>query len=142
MHEIVNQLDTRLSSIDIDKLTRAQATTLLALMRKRIHVNGLASDGRPIGTYTKSYMKYVRPKFGRKEGSKVVLSLTRSMENSMILFPIENGTAIGYATAELTQRARWQEKRYDNRPIFSPTQQESDVLREIAKNYINEHFSQ
>jgi len=62
----------------------------------------------------------------------------------MILFPITNGTAIGYATPELFQRAKWQEKRpaYGSRAIFSPTADEQALVEEIGKNYINEHFSQ
>lgn len=144
MDVVVNKVDMLMSSIDIDKMTRLQATTLLKEMRKRIHVSGMASDGRPIGTYSKSYLKYVRPKFGRKEGGKVVLSLTRSMENGMILFPIANGTAIGYATPELFQRAKWQEKRacYGQRAIFSPTAAEQQLVQEIGRNYIKEHFAQ
>ena len=138
MDVVVNKVDLLMSSLDIDKMTRLQATTLLAKMRKRIHVEGRASDGSPIGSYSDAYLKYVRPKHGRKEGSKVVLSLTRSMEQGM------NGTAIGYATPELFQRAKWQEKRpaYGSRAIFSPTQEESALVEEIGKNYIHEHFAQ
>ena len=144
MDVVVNKVDMIMSAIDIDKMTRLQATSLLAAMRKRIHVEGRASDGNAIGTYSAGYLKYVRPNYGRKEGSKVVLSLTRSMENGMILFPIPNGTAIGYATPELFQRAKWQEKRncYGQRAIFSPTENERALVEEIGKNYINEHFGQ
>lgn len=140
MDVVVNKVSTQLSQIDIDKLTRLQATTLLALMRKRIHVEGLASDGRSIGRYTKYYFEKVRPKYGRKEGDKVVLSLTRSMEQGMILFPITKGWAIGYATPELFQRAKWQERRpaYGARAIFSPTESERLILEEIGRNYIKE----
>ena len=144
MDVVVNKVDVLMSTIDIDRMTRLQATSLLAKMRRRIHVEGRASDGSPIGSYSKAYMKYVRPKYGRKEGSKVVLSLTRSMENGMILFPIENGTAIGSATQELLQRAKWQEKRpaYGSRAIFSPTAEETNMVEEIGNNYILEHFNQ
>lgn len=143
MDIVVNKVDTMLSAIDIDRMTRLQATSLLASIRKRVHVEGLASDGRPIGTYSKGYLKYTRPKYGRKEGGKVVLSLTRSMENSMILFPIENGTAIGYATAELLQRAKWQERRkaYGSRQIWSPTDSEREMVEKIGQEYIQEHLN-
>lgn len=143
MDVIVDKVAFKMSSIDIDKMTRLQATSLMAKMRKRIHVEGKASDGQPIGSYSQSYLKYVRPKYGRKEGSKVVLSLTRAMENGMILFPITNGTAIGYATPELFQRAKWQEKRsaYGKRAIFSPTSDEKALVQEIGNNYIKEHLA-
>lgn len=144
MDVVVNKVDIAMSDLDIDKMTRLQATSLLALMRKRIHVQGLASDGNPIGNYSSYYFKKIRPKYGRKEGDKVVLSLTRSMEQGMILFPIAKGTAIGYATPELFQRAKWQEKRpaYGSRAIFSPTESERLIVQEIGQNYIKDHFGQ
>lgn len=144
MDMVVNKINLSLTTLNIDEMTRLQATTLLAQMRKRIHVRGLATDGRPIGNYSPGYLKFVRPKHKRSNDSKVVLSLTRSMENGMILFPITNGTAIGYATPELLQRARWQEKRpaYGARAIFSPTQQELELVNEIGNNYIAEHMKQ
>ena len=40
----------QLSAMDISKMTRLQASTLMAQMRRRIHVEGLSADGRPIGT--------------------------------------------------------------------------------------------
>lgn len=142
MDVVVNKVAMQMSALDIDRMTRLQATTLMALMRKRIHVEGLASDGRPIGTYTKYYAEKTRPKFGRKEGNKVVLSLTRSMEQGMILFPIAKGTAIGYATPELFQRAKWQEKRpaYGARSIFSPTESERLIIAEVGRNFIKDTF--
>lgn len=142
MVEVASKLQGKLSAIDVDKMTRLQAATLMAQMRNRIHVEGLASDGMPIGSYSKGYLKYTRPKYGRMEGAKVVLSLTRTMENSMILFPIANGTAIGYSTAEQLQKARWQEKRpaYGSREIFSPTEEERNLVIEIGKNYIKKHL--
>jgi hypothetical protein len=144
MDVVVNKIDKAMSDLDIDRMTRLQASTLLALMRKRIHTEGLASDGRPIGKYSTYYFSKVRPKYGRKEGDKVVLSLTRSMEQGMILFPIAKGTAIGYATPELFQRAKWQEKRpaYGSRAIFSPTESERLIVEEIGRNYIKEVFGQ
>jgi hypothetical protein len=144
MDMVVNKVNLSLNAINVDEMTRLQATTLLAQMRKRIHVRGVASDGRPIGTYSQSYLKHVRPKHKRSGDSKVILSLTRAMENGMILFPITNGTAIGYATPELLQRARWQEKRpaYGARAIFSPTQEELELVNEIGNNYIAEQMKQ
>lgn len=130
----------QLSAMDISKMTRLQASTLMAQMRRRIHVDGLAADGRPIGTYSRGYLRYVRPKYGRTEGSKVVLSLTRTMENAMVLYPLENGTGIGYATAEQLQKARWCEETY-KRKIFSPTTEERNTCIQIGKNYINKHLN-
>ena len=142
MDVVVSKLATSMSKIDIDKMTRLQASSLMAMIRKRVHVEGKASDDSPIGNYTKSYKERVRPKYGRKEGYKVVLSLTRSMENGMVLYPIPNGTGIGYVTKELLQRAKWQEKRacYGSRPIWSPTEGEREMVLKIGQNYIEQHL--
>ena len=114
------------------------------MIRKRVHVDGNASDGSPIGNYTKSYKERIRPKHGRKEGYKVVLSLTRAMENGMVLYPIPNGTGIGYLTKELLQKAKWQEKRacYGFRPIWTPTKEEREMVLKIGQDYIDEHLKQ
>lgn len=137
---IFKTIDAKLAAIDIDKMTRLQATSLMAAMRRRIHVNGLDSSGKPIGVYSPGYLKYTRPKYGRKEGTTVVLSLTRSMENAMKLYPIENGTGIGYITAEQLQKAKWCEQTYKKR-IFAPTEEERAMTQAIAENYIKEHFN-
>lgn len=135
-------ISQNLSEIDIDKMTRLQASSLMAEMRQRIHVKGLASDESPIGTYTPGYMK-TRAKKGRNEGTKVVLSLTRAMENGMVLIPIDHGTGIGYTTSEQLQKARWNDKRtaYDSREVFAPTGNEKKMVGDIARAYINEHIS-
>lgn len=140
MTQVCDGIIKQMSAMDVSKMTRLQATTLMAKMRKRIHEDGLASDGRPIGEYSKNYLKYVRPKYGRMEGSKVVLSLTRTMENAMTLFPIENGTGIGYATAEQLQKSKWCELTYKKK-IFAPTKEEHDLCVEIGNNYVNKHFN-
>lgn len=40
-----------------DKMLRTAATTVLGLMKKRIHEDGLNANGKKIGTYSKGYMK-------------------------------------------------------------------------------------
>lgn len=142
MDVVVSKVTAAMSEIDIDKMTRLQASSLMAMIRKRVHVDGNASDGSPIGNYTKSYKERIRPKHGRKEGYKVVLSLTRAMENGMVLYPIPNGTGIGYLTKELLQKAKWQEKRacYGFRPIWTPTKEEREMVLKIGQNYIEQHL--
>lgn len=138
MPAIINTLSTKLSAIDVDKMTRIQASTLLAVLRNRIHVDGLDSQGYPIGTYTPSYLKY-RQKHKRGADPKVILSLTRSMENSMELYPIEHGTGIGFSTKENWQKARWCEETY-GKLIYSPTIQEKQLVIAIGQDYISKHL--
>lgn len=139
MPAILNTISTKLSSIQVDQMTRIQASTLLAMLRVRIHQDGLDSQGNPIGTYSPSYIKY---RSGHKRGTdpRVILSLTRSMENSMELYPIENGTGIGFSTRENWQKAKWCEQTY-GKLIYTPTLQEKQLVLAIGTDYINKHLS-
>lgn len=136
---ILNTVNLKLTSLDIDRMTREQATTLRALMRIRIHEEGKDSNGTPIGTYTPAYIKYTRAKAGRGTDNKVILSLTRAMEQSMELYPITNGTGIGFSTQENWQKAKWCEETYQKK-IYAPTAEERDVCKAVAQDYIKNHI--
>lgn len=77
-----------------ETVSRAAALAILPEMRDRIHVRGLKSDGKRIGTYSNSYLK-VREKYNRGASREVILSLTRALENGYTLKPTENGYTIG-----------------------------------------------
>lgn len=96
-----------------DKMLRTCATTVLGLMKVRIHEQGLNAAGQKIGTYSPGYMKVrtgnlgntaktksgklkdagvfsagknlgaERPRYNRGSDTTVILSLTRFMENDM-----------------------------------------------------------
>lgn len=137
---VINTINLKLTSLDVDKMTRLQATSLLAMMRVRIHINGNDSNGTPIGAYTPAYVKYTRIKAGRGTDNKVILSLTRAMEQSMELYPIQNGTGIGFSTKENWQKAKWCEETYGKK-IYAPTAEERNVCIAIAQKYIKDHIS-
>ncbi|GHT33573.1 hypothetical protein FACS189434_08020 [Bacteroidia bacterium] len=54
--EVKNKLE-QLKNSEIDNILLAIATRLQGDIHKRVHVDGLDSDGSPIGTYSKDYMK-------------------------------------------------------------------------------------
>lgn len=135
MPAIINAVNTKLSAIDVDKMTRIQASTLLAVMRVRIHQDGLDSQGQAIGTYSPGYLKY-RMKHKRGSDPRVILSLTRSMEQSMELYPVKNGTGIGFSTRENLNKSKWCEQTYGKR-IYAPTISEKKMVIEIGKDYIS-----
>lgn len=137
--EVINLPNITLTQEQVYEMTRIQASTLLAKIRHRVHVQGIASDGQPIGNYSNNYALYTRPKYGRGTSRKVIASLTRSMENSMVLYPLPNGTGIGYATSEQTQKSKWVEKTYKKK-IFNPTKEERNLVIEIGQNYIAERL--
>lgn len=53
----LDDIGKMLTEIDMNKLCREIATSLKAEIKSRIHVEGKASDGSKIGTYSKGYMK-------------------------------------------------------------------------------------
>ena len=138
--QVINNVIAQLSEEQNDELTRTQAITLMAVMKDRIHVQGLDSNGNQIGTYTPAYVKYTRAKkYKRGFDNKVILSLTRQMESGYQLEAIEKGYAICFRTAEDMQKAKWCEETY-NKPIFAPTAEEKAMVIAIAQDYISKHF--
>jgi len=138
--EVMNSIGLKLSALQGDALTRLQATSLLAVLKDRIHVQGLGSDGQPIGTYTPAYVKYARKKAGRGADNKVIISLTRQLESGYEIRPIEHGHAICLRTNEDMEKARWCEETY-KKPIFAPTAEERAMLMEIARDFVAKHTS-
>lgn len=139
MPMVLNTVNMKLSALDIKRMTNIQATTLMAVMRDRIHVQGRDSNGVPIGTYSPRYIKYTRRKAGRGTDNKVILSLTRQMENGYILVELPNGTGIGFSTHEDLQKAGWCEETY-KKPIFKPTAEEKEMVNQIAEEYIAKYL--
>lgn len=139
MPVVLNTVNLKLSALDIKRMTNIQASTLMAVIRDRIHVQGRDSNGAPIGVYTPRYIKYTRRKAGRGTDNKVILSLTRQMENGYILVELQNGTGIGFSTHEDFQKAGWCEETY-KKPIFKPTVEETAMVNQIAEKYIAQHL--
>lgn len=139
----------------MDALSREIAFHTVGQMRTRIHEKGQDSSGAPIGTYSPQYMrvrqdelpaKFVkgirkgktRPKYNRTGDPKVILSLTRQMENDMSAGPIKttDGYGIGFKDSHNYDKSQWNEATY-KKPIFSLTEQEKDEVRLIAEDFIN-----
>lgn len=88
------------------------------------------------GTHTKGAKQgSKRIMYNRGSDPKVILSLTRQMEQDMILIPIENGTAIGYSNEENYKKYQWAEKTYKKK-IFNATVEERKLVNDIAEEYI------
>jgi len=68
MGDVISSIQTQLGQIKERRIAEKLAVEVLGLMKKRIHEDGLASDGNPIGTYSKGYMKV---RTGNYENNKV-----------------------------------------------------------------------
>lgn len=141
---VVNELKGKLLSIaDKNNVIRTVAATLAPEVRKRIHVNGLAANGGPIGQYSLKYWKYRRPKFNRTEPrSKVVASLTRTMENQFTSGannPNPTKTALGYGLGFINTKYRdiagYLEETYKKK-IWALTEKEKKLAIDVARGEV------
>src|SRR5689334_6931679 len=84
-----------------DKVLRTVATTELAEVKHRIHVEGKKADDSQIGEYESSYLKRRQKKpYNRTSDPKKIYSLTRKMENEFAVIATENGYGLGWVDAE------------------------------------------
>jgi hypothetical protein len=114
-------------------LLRPVAIEVIPLMTERIHQKGEASDGGQIGTYSSGYLRLRQKKYKRDASAKVIVSLTRQLENNWSVIATQNGYGIGFLNQFNLQKARWVEEIKD-KIIFSLSKSE----QQYAVDRINE----
>lgn len=82
-----------------------------------------------------------RPNYHRSSDTKVILSLTRQMENDLSVAPIGSGYGIGYNNRFNFEKSQWNEKTY-KKAIWKLTQGEKDLARKVAEEFITQSLSQ
>lgn len=117
-------------------LLRPVAFGLIDKMTQRIHVDGKASDESAIGNYSNGYLaQRQRPPYNRTADRKIIVSLTRQLENDWSVIATDKGYGIGFKNAFNLQKARWVEEN-KGRKIFnlSPSEQKYmiDYLNELT----------
>jgi phage gpG-like protein len=117
-------------------LLRPVATEVIPLMTERIHQKGEASDNAQIGTYNNSYLKLRQKKYKRDASSKIIVSLTRQLENNWAVIATQNGYGIGFLNPFNLQKARWVEEN-KGKKIFTMSKSE----QQYAVDRINELIS-
>jgi len=154
INNALGELSDKLNSFDKDELCNVVATNILPLIRVRVHAQGLASDGTPIGIYSKGYMKVrtgnypetiltkgkhkgqPRTIYNRSTDTKVILSLTSQMEQDMKVVQTENGYGIGYSNEFNYNKAIWNQIRY-KKDIWDLSVDELNTMESISENYAN-----
>lgn len=104
-------------------------------MKERIHKNGQASDGGQIGSYSDSYMA-AREKANRGEDRKVIVSLTRQLENDWAVVATTNGYAIGFNNSLNFQKAGWVEGN-QKKIIFNLSADEKQYITDRVQELVN-----
>jgi hypothetical protein len=111
LKDVVTHLGQSLSTImDKNYLLRPVAIEVLPMITERIHKNGEASDGSQIGTYSNNYLKYARSKAKRGVDPKIIVSLTRQLENNWSVLETSNGYGIGFTNPFNADKLRWVEE--------------------------------
>lgn len=118
-------------------LLRPVAIEVIPLMTERIHQKGLASDDGQIGTYTNSYLKLRQSKYKRDASNKVIVSLTRQLENNWSVIATQSGYGIGFTNPFNLQKARWVEGTKD-KVIFSLSQAEQSYAVERINELVSD----
>lgn len=112
-------------------------------------------DLKNSGTYTKGFDTKVfgtivdetsktgkaRPNYNRTSDTKVILSLTRQMENDFSVIDLNNGWGLGYKNGFNYEKSQWAEEKYKKK-IFSLSEKEFELATEIATAEIVKRFEQ
>lgn len=118
-------------------LLRPVAIEVIPLMTERIHQKGEASDDSQIGTYNNSYLKLRQSKYKRDASNKVIVSLTRQLENNWSVIATQNGYGIGFTNPFNLQKARWVEVG-KSKIIFSLSRSEQSYAVERINELVSD----
>lgn len=120
-----------------ETILRPLCFDLIDLMTKRIHIDGNAASGSPIGQYNNRYLKLRQAKYNRNADKKIIVSLTRQLENNWSVIPTSRGYGIGFLNPFNLQKARWVEQQ-KGKEIFSLSAVERDYSIEFINEKVNE----
>ena len=149
--EVSDRIRAKLEKMkDKEQLLRPLCFDLVELMTKRIHERGENASGSPIGTYSNSYLKY-RGKGDSKNNvaprgtdSKVIVSLTRELENDWSVIATPKGYGIGFKNSFNLEKARWVEGGYESHTVKAHTRMinTKDGVKKIeVSSYSNKGWS-
>lgn len=89
---------------------------------------------KPKGVFTKGEHKgQPRPNYQRSTDTKVIISLTRQLENDYAVIATDKGYAIGFLNPHNFDKSQWVQNTY-NKKIFDLTKNEFDRAIEIIND--------
>lgn len=141
----ITQVFARLQAVldklkDREYLLRPVATEIIPMITERIHKEGKASDGSQIGTYSNSYLRQ-REKHNRGKNPKVIISLTRQLENDWSVVATTRGYGIGFLNSFNAQKLKWVEQnkgKIVSRLSTEEKQYAIDRINELVNAAINQ----
>lgn len=129
--------DKLLKLADKENIPRILAFDTIDLMTNRIHQEGKAASEQQIGTYNKSYLKLREGKYKRSSDPKIIVSLTRQLENDWSVIATTKGYGVGFLNPFNLQKARWVEENKGVK-IFSLSTSEENKLSEIVQENVSD----
>ncbi len=127
---------------DREYLLRPIAFDVITLMTERIHTDGNDSKGEPIGSYSSEYLKRRQSKtYNRTADKKIIVSLTRQLENDWSVIATQKGYGIGFLNSHNLDKARWVEEN-KGKIIFNLSEKERDYAIEKLNQLIADALSQ
>lgn len=110
LQEVLTNLGQNFQTIfDKNYLLRPVAIELIPMITERIHVGGKGSNDTAIGTYSNAYLAY-RKRNRRGADTKVIVSMTRQLENDWSVLETPKGYGIGFTNAFNADKLRWVEE--------------------------------
>jgi hypothetical protein len=135
--EVTKAISEKLLKLaDKENIPRILAFDTIDLMTKRIHIDGKAANEGQIGTYNKSYLKLRERKYNRSGDTKIIVSLTRQLENDWSVIATGKGYGVGFLNPFNLQKARWVEEN-KGVSIFSLSQSEETKLSEVVQELVS-----
>lgn len=118
---------------DREYLLRPVAFDVIDLMTRRIHGQGLASNGGLIGNYSPGYLGYRERKANRGGDPKVIVSLTRQLENDWSVIATNKGYGIGFLNELNFNKSQWVQETYQKRIFDMTTGEKEYALKRITE---------
>ena len=81
-----------------------------------------------------------RPKYNRDSDTKIILSLTRQMENDLTVVATGTGYGIGYINPLNLQKAKWCEETYKKKILSKLTKEEIALAKKTAEEFTPEYL--
>ena len=139
--QVVDKLKTNFELLkDKEYLLRPLAQESIANMKDRIHIKGEGSDGQQIGTYSSGYLR-LRQKIGRGNSTKIIVSLTRKLEQDWQVIATTKGYGIGFNSPNNIDKARWVEAQ-KKIIIFNLSGPEKQYITERLQELVNGAINQ
>lgn len=116
---------------DREYLLRPVAFDMIDLMTKRIHVDGKDAEEKEIGSYSNKYLQLRERKYNRTADTKIIVSLTRQLENDWNVIATDKGYGVGFLNVFNSQKARWVEENKGVKIFFLSESEQKYAIERI-----------